>query len=390
MVKLLHYWLSRLTLFCLLAFAAGGAYAQMTIDVKVEGNGSATLSYMDMSVGTDLIPLALETKTYEFGAMVYDGFMLSVQEGTLLSVEVNGELKEGYLPGLNAGQTQLISFGKTDASLKLVFSDDGGVEPVEKTNMTINLSVEGGEADVTYRAMLANGTTVNEAFELGENKLNLFKNAGSGYVVNIYVEAKDGYAVKEVYLNEQLQGNPSAFYISTQEDNQVYDIRVVGEGTATYWYQDAVTGARVEDEVVSGGTFTTNAKQYSTYYDVRIVPAAADGYEIASITANGVEQALEYWEFNKGVKIMTLESEVDLVITFAPVVTAEDFTFNFEVEGEGSMQFGPFMGTGFKYEDKAIANGDTYTYSTSDLTDSNGWYVSLRGSGDSKSGRCIY
>lgn len=400
MVKLLHYWLSRLTLFCLLAFAAGGAYAQMTIDVKVEGNGSATLSYMDMSVGTDLIPLALETKTYEFGAMVYDGFMLSVQEGTLLSVEVNGELKEGYLPGLNAGQTQLISFGKTDASLKLVFSDDGGVEPVEKTNMTINLSVEGGEADVTYRAMLANGTTVNEAFELGENKLNLFKNAGSGYVVNIYVEAKDGYAVKEVYLNEQLQGNPSAFYISTQEDNQVYDIRVVceesepepvytqtynvtinGEGAATYSYQDAATGQRTEYAPLASGTYNWNvlANSITGKYYVSIKTTPADGYVLSSITANGENVDISAAAYGQAVSVGSTEPVVDLVITFAPVVTAEDFTFNFEVEGEGSMQFGPFMGTGFKYEDKAIANGDTYTYSTSDLTDNNGWYVSLRG-----------
>ena len=61
MVKLLHYWLSRLTLFCLLAFAAGGVAkaADLTVHCQIEGEWSANIWTLDATgfpmVGTPLV-----------------------------------------------------------------------------------------------------------------------------------------------------------------------------------------------------------------------------------------------------------------------------------------------------------------------------------------------
>ena len=169
MVKLLHDWLSRLTLLCLVAFAAGGvakAY-DVTFHCKVTGEGTAKLYDLgsdwagrtaDVIDGQD----AVLTDCYDYGGTYYYAELNSFT-GTLLKIIVNGEEKADAMQSYaNSGGNRATfmiypdEFGVFEADLELVF--EGGDEPeVPEYEFLINLTVEGGEADVEAQYTGAEG-----------------------------------------------------------------------------------------------------------------------------------------------------------------------------------------------------------------------------------------
>ena len=226
---------------------SGGALQAQdyTLDVEITGEGSAKMLYYDYSSGGERI-VTLETKVYEFPSEVVNGapFVISSVEGELESIEINGELDETALSTLKGGKPYSFSFPTTNqGSLKLVF--EGGEEPSEpevpeEYDMAINLTVEGGEAEVSYWYYKADPLDEKQEGVLaaGMNYLdNMWNSTSNHYHIYLAATAADGYAVKEVYVDEHPTDYSSDnIFIQRDDKGAVVNVRVVCEETLPEGY----------------------------------------------------------------------------------------------------------------------------------------------------------
>lgn len=190
--------------------------------------------------------MTLETKVYEFPSEVVNGapFVISSVEGELESIEINGELDETALSTLKGGKPYSFSFPTTNqGSLKLVF--EGGEEPSEpevpeEYDMAINLTVEGGEAEVSYWYYKADPLDEKQEGVLaaGMNYLdNMWNSTSNHYHIYLAATAADGYAVKEVYVDEHPTDYSSDnIFIQRDDKGAVVNVRVVCEETLPEGY----------------------------------------------------------------------------------------------------------------------------------------------------------
>ena len=210
MLKNLLNSFKALTLVAVSMVSGGALQAQdYTLDVEITGEGSAELFYYDY-VSSGYITEPLETKSYTFSSGFYNSLMVQNVEGELLSVEINGDASETALKEIKeSGKTSFTIPEDTKAgSLKLVF--EGGEEPSEpevpeEYDMAINLTVEGGEAEVSYWYYKADPLDEKQEGVLaaGMNYLdNMWNSTSNHYHIYLAATAADGYAVKEVYVDE--------------------------------------------------------------------------------------------------------------------------------------------------------------------------------------------
>lgn len=246
MLKNLLNSFKALTLVAVSMVSGGALHAQdYTLDVEITGEGSAKMLYYDYSSGGERI-VTLETKVYEFLSEVVNGapFVISSVEGELESIEINGELDETALSTLKGGKPYSFSFPTTNqGSLKLVF--EGGEEPSEpevpeEYDMAINLTVEGGEAEVSYWYYKAEPLEEKQEGVLaaGMNYLdNMWNSTSNHYQINLTVTAADGYAVKEVYVDEfPTSYSPDNIAIQRENSGTEVNVRVVCEETLPEGY----------------------------------------------------------------------------------------------------------------------------------------------------------
>lgn len=246
MLKNLLNSFKALTLVAVSMVSGGALQAQdYTLDVGITGEGSAKMLYYDYSSGGERI-VTLETKVYEFPSEVVNGapFVISSVEGELESIEINGELDETALSTLKGGKPYSFSFPTTNqGSLKLVF--EGGEEPSEpevpeEYDMAINLTVEGGEAEVSYWYYKADPLDEKQEGVLaaGMNYLdNMWNSTSNHYHIYLAATAADGYAVKEVYVDEHPTDYSSDnIFIQRDDKGAVVNVRVVCEETLPEGY----------------------------------------------------------------------------------------------------------------------------------------------------------
>lgn len=246
MLKNLLNSFKALTLVAVSMVSGGALQAQdYTLDVEITGEGSAKMLYYDYSSGGERI-VTLETKVYEFPSEVVNGapFVISSVEGELESIEINGELDETALSTLKGGKPYSFSFPTTNqGSLKLVF--EGGEEPSEpevpeEYDMAINLTVEGGEAEVSYWYYKADPLDEKQEGVLaaGMNYLdNMWNSTSNHYHIYLAATAADGYAVKEVYVDEHPTDYSSDnIFIQRDDKGAVVNVRVVCEETLPEGY----------------------------------------------------------------------------------------------------------------------------------------------------------
>lgn len=246
MLKNLLNSFKALTLVAVSMVSGGALQAQgYTLDVEITGEGSAKMLYYDYSSGGERI-VTLETKVYEFLSEVVNGapFVISSVEGELESIEINGELDETALSTLKGGKPYSFSFPTTNqGSLKLVF--EGGEEPSEpevpeEYDMAINLTVEGGEAEVSYWYYKADPLDEKQEGVLaaGMNYLdNMWNSTSNHYHIYLAATAADGYAVKEVYVDEHPTDYSSDnIFIQRDDKGAVVNVRVVCEETLPEGY----------------------------------------------------------------------------------------------------------------------------------------------------------
>lgn len=225
--------------------SGGTLHAQgYTLDVEITGEGSAELFYYDYSIGN--LTENLETKTYTFSVDFFNSLMIQNVEGELLSVEINGTASETALQEIKeSGKTSFTIPEDTKAgSLKLVF--EGGEEPeepeepVEDYDMAINVTVEGGETEVGYWYWKADPLEEMQegVLEAGMNYLNNMWNSSSyHYHIYLSVTPADGYAIKEVYVDDSLSAyDYSSILIQSEERGRVVNVRVVCEETLPEGY----------------------------------------------------------------------------------------------------------------------------------------------------------
>lgn len=382
MVKLLHCWLSRLTLFCLLAFAAGGAYAQLdstiNLTVEIEGDGSGTLSYYDWNV-YNMVDVPLEEKTYSFNYVdVSNSFAIKNIEGNLLSVELDGVSQEGLMANYEATGSFAVacaqqSDGNYTSTLKLFF-EGGASEP--EYDFLINVAVEGGEAAV--KAQYTDADAGRQTIDLVEGE-NYISNVAPGLIgnkrsVTIMTDEVDGYTIKEVYLNEESQQVGRAMTISSSEVPATYDLRVVceadapagptltfhcaieGEGSADIYTR---TSAGVEyhdprpivdgEDVVFDDIYTKLAFQYvyitniqGTLTDV-VVDGVSNTEAMNSYYNAGGEITFKLYPNAEGVY------ESDLKLVFGEAEPEYNQVYNIEIEGEGTVEY--------QYQNKDLTQG---------------------------------
>lgn len=324
MLKNLLNSIKALSLMAVSVMAGGVLYAQdvepdVTLDVEIVGDGSADMMWYDYSMG-GMKTEALETKVYEFSSAALGGsdFVISNVQGELEAVEINGSVDETALSTLNGGAAY--SFVPVaQGSLKLVFI--GGEEPSEpevpeEYDMAINLTVEGGEAEVSYWYYMADPLAEKQEGVLaaGMNYLdNMWNSTSNHYHIYLAATAADGYAVKEVYVDE-LPTSYSSDNIFIQRDDKgtEVNVRVVCEETlpegyhtitlkstgveSLYYYinvpnkemtQTSAHFSGTEDVVVpihDGGYFTWN---YSAPLDYTVRGLLVDGKPLEEVSDDG-------------------------------------------------------------------------------------------------------
>lgn len=234
-----------LTLVAVSMVSGGALHAQdeepeVTLDVEIVGDGSADIMWYDYSAGE-----ALETKVYEFSSAALGGsdFVISNVQGELEAVEINGSVDDEALSALNGGIAY--SFAPVaQGSLKLNFvggeEPEEPEEPVEDYDMAINVTVEGGEAEVSYWYYKADPLDEKQEGVLaaGMNYLdNMWNSTSNHYHIYLAATAADGYAVKEVYVDEHPTDYSSDnIFIQRDDKGAVVNVRVVCEETLPEGY----------------------------------------------------------------------------------------------------------------------------------------------------------
>lgn len=248
MLKNLLNSIKALSLMAVSVMAGGVLYAQdvepdVTLDVEIVGDGSADMMWYDYSMG-GMKTETLETKVYEFSSadLGASDFVINNVQGELESVEINGSVDDEALSALNGGIAY--SFAPVaQGSLKLVF--EGGEEPSEpevpeEYDMAINLTVEGGEAEVSYWYYKADPLDKKQEGVLaaGMNYLdNMWNSTSNHYHIYLAATAADGYAVKEVYVDEHPTDYSSDnIFIQRDDKGAVVNVRVVCEETLPEGY----------------------------------------------------------------------------------------------------------------------------------------------------------
>ena len=390
MVKLLHDWLSRLTLLCLVAFAAGGvakAY-DVTFHCKVTGEGTAKLYDLgsdwagrtaDVIDGQD----AVLTDCYDYGGTYYYAELNSFT-GTLLKIIVNGEEKADAMQSYaNSGGTRATfmiypdEFGVFEADLELVF--EGGDEPeVPEYEFLINLTVEGGEADVEAQYTGAEGRQTVDLVE-GPNYISgitagLMNRRG----VTVFASDAEGYVIKEIYLNDEAQKVGRAIQLQSATVPVEYDLRVVceedapaasglvlhctidGEGSADVKTYSSAGGHTEAQPVVNGDVVFDDVYQGLSYLPVTIENIQG---ELADIIIDGDtdnEQSTAAWNeyMNSGKQYASFkvyfvdgvcEATLDLVFASGEPQPEYNQTYNIEIEGEGTVEY--------QYQNKDLTQG---------------------------------
>ena len=374
MVKLLHCWLSRLTLFCLLAFAAGGAYAQLdstiNLTVEIEGDGSGTLSYYDWNV-YNMVDVPLEEKTYSFNYVdVSNSFAIKNIEGNLLSIELDGVSQEGLMTNYETTGSFAVacaqqSDGNYTSTLKLFFE---GAASEPEYDFLINLTVEGGEADVEAQYTGAEGRQTVDLVE-GPNyisgiKAGLMNRRG----VTVFASDAEGYVIKEIYLNDEAQTVGRAIQLQSATVPVEYDLRVVceedapaasglvlhctidGEGSADVKTYSSAGGYTEAQPVVNGDVVFDDVYQRLSYLPVTIENIQG---ELADIIIDGDtdnEQSTAAWnEYMNGGKQYAsfkvyfvdgvCEATLDLVFASGEPQPEYNQVYNIEIEGEGTVDY---------------------------------------------------
>lgn len=248
MLKNLLNSIKALSLMAVSVMAGGVLYAQdvepdVTLDVEIVGDGSADMMWYDYSMG-GMKTETLETKVYEFSSadLGASDFVINNVQGELESVEINGSVDDEALSALNGGIAY--SFAPVaQGSLKLNFV--GGEEPSEpevpeEYDMAINLTVEGGEAEVSYWYYKADPLDEKQEGVLaaGMNYLdNMWNSTSNHYHIYLAATAADGYAVKEVYVDEHPTDYSSDnIFIQRDDKGAVVNVRVVCEETLPEGY----------------------------------------------------------------------------------------------------------------------------------------------------------
>lgn len=296
MLKNLLNSIKALSLMAVSVMAGGVLYAQdvepdVTLDVEIVGDGSADMMWYDYSMG-GMKTETLETKVYEFSSadLGASDFVINNVQGELESVEINGSVDDEALSTLKGGKPYSFSFPTTNqGSLKLVF--EGGEEPSEPEvpedyDMAINLTVEGGEAEVSYWYYKADPLDEKQEGVLaaGMNYLdNMYTSTFSHYQINLAVTAADGYAVKEVYVDESPTSySPDNIVIQRENSGTEVNVRVVCEETLPEGYHTIT----LKSTGIEGLTYYINVPnkemtQTSAYFsgteDV-VVPIHDGGY----------------------------------------------------------------------------------------------------------------
>lgn len=249
MLKNLLNSIKALSLMAVSVMAGGVLYAQdvepdVTLDVEIVGDGSADMMWYDYSMG-GMKTETLETKVYEFSSadLGASDFVINNVQGELESVEINGSVDDEALSALNGGIAY--SFAPVaQGSLKLNFvggeEPEEPEEPVEDYDMAINVTVEGGEAEVSYWYYKADPLDEKQEGVLaaGMNYLdNMWNSTSNHYQINLTVTAADGYAVKEVYVDEHPTDYSSDnIFIQRDDKGAVVNVRVVCEETLPEGY----------------------------------------------------------------------------------------------------------------------------------------------------------
>ena len=141
---------------------------------------------------------------------------------TLDSVYINGTFDETLTTNLQMSGSANFGLPKdvNPATIKLVFEDAGKPDADMIVNLTVENyeGVEGGSATVSYA-----GGTLN----VGENKLYDILSGGS-YEVALSVIPTEGYAIRDVYIDDvKTYNTPEAVYITRAEKGSVVNVRVV-------------------------------------------------------------------------------------------------------------------------------------------------------------------
>ena len=249
MLKNLLNSIKALSLMAVSVMAGGVLYAQdvepdVTLDVEIVGDGSADMMWYDYSMG-GMKTETLETKVYEFSSadLGASDFVINNVQGELESVEINGSVDDEALSALNGGIAY--SFAPVaQGSLKLNFvggeEPEEPEEPVEEYDMAINLTVEGGEAEVSYWYYKAEPLEEKQEGVLaaGMNYLdNMWNSTSNHYHIYLAATAADGYAVKEVYVDEHPTDYSSDnIFIQRDDKGAVVNVRVVCEETLPEGY----------------------------------------------------------------------------------------------------------------------------------------------------------
>lgn len=295
MLKNLLNSIKALSLMAVSVMAGGVLYAQdvepdVTLDVEIVGDGSADMMWYDYSMG-GMKTETLETKVYEFSSadLGASDFVIKNVQGELESVEINGSVDDEALSTLNGGIAY--SFAPVaQGSLKLNFvggeEPEEPEEPVEDYDMAINLTVEGGEAEVNYWYYKAEPLDEKQegVLEAGMNYLNNMWNSSSyHYHIYLSVTPADGYAIKEVYVDDSLSAyDYSSILIQSEERGRVVNVRVVCEETLPEGYHTIT----LKSTGIEGLTYYINVPnkemtQTSAYFsgteDV-VVPIHDGGY----------------------------------------------------------------------------------------------------------------
>lgn len=249
MLKNLLNSIKALSLMAVSVMAGGVLYAQdvepdVTLDVEIVGDGSADMMWYDYSMG-GMKTETLETKVYEFSSadLGASDFVINNVQGELESVEINGSVDDEALSALNGGIAY--SFAPVaQGSLKLNFvggeEPEEPEEPMEDYDMAINLTVEGGEAEVSYWYYKADPLDEKQEGVLaaGMNYLdNMWNSTSNHYHIYLAATAADGYAVKEVYVDEHPTDYSSDnIFIQRDDKGAVVNVRVVCEETLPEGY----------------------------------------------------------------------------------------------------------------------------------------------------------
>ena len=395
MVKLLHYWLSRLTLFCLLAFAAGGVAkaTDVTVHCEIVGTGSAevyTYGAGVMSGGdayTSFVPLVNGEDAVIKD--VYTGFgwlpiYIANITGTLKEVVIDGvssiEAMTNYSPTGKSTEFTLNpkEDGTYEFSLKLVFDAPvTGVIHCEiegEGSATLNYTNKGfqstnkdfidgqdaifegldldGESEIMYVAIenIAPGEELTDILVNGEhheeawNSFENYKKIGN-YRTGVEISPSNGGYEATITLVFG-ESEPEPTYVQT------YTVTVEGEGTVNYSYYK---NKQYEEET---GTFEpgvptgVNPIMMGGNYCVNITPVPAEGYKFVGASANGeelenIQSKLEDFGY---FPVNSTDAEVNLVIRFEKEAPVYVQTYTVTVEGEGTVNYSYYKNMQFEEE----------------------------------------